>query len=33
MSFLEGKEDVTADWREKFLNTYKVSHSKKPPAS
>lgn len=24
MSFLEGKEDVTADWREKFLNTYKT---------
>lgn len=24
LSFLEGKEDITADWREKFLNTYKV---------
>ncbi|XP_056892793.1 mpv17-like protein [Takifugu flavidus] len=24
LSFLEGKEDVTADWRKKFLNTYKT---------
>lgn len=31
MSFLEGKEDITEDWREKFLNTYKVSCSKMPP--
>ncbi|TKS69155.1 Mpv17-like protein [Collichthys lucidus] len=23
VSFLEGKEDITEDWREKFLNTYK----------
>lgn len=29
MSFLEGKEDITADWREKFLNTYKVSCGKR----
>lgn len=26
VSFLEGKEDILEDWREKFLNTYKVSH-------
>lgn len=25
VSFLEGKEDILEDWREKFLNTYKVS--------
>ncbi|XP_035253203.1 mpv17-like protein [Anguilla rostrata] len=24
VSFLEGKEDVLADWRDKFLNTYKT---------
>lgn len=24
VSFLEGKEDITQDWREKFLNTYKT---------
>ncbi|CAL1602001.1 unnamed protein product [Knipowitschia caucasica] len=24
LSFLEGKEDITQDWREKFLNTYKT---------
>ncbi|XP_066546010.1 LOW QUALITY PROTEIN: mpv17-like protein [Amia ocellicauda] len=24
MSFLEGKEDILQDWREKFLNTYKT---------
>lgn len=24
VSFLEGKEDIFADWREKFFNTYKV---------
>ncbi|XP_068178830.1 mpv17-like protein [Antennarius striatus] len=24
VSFLEGKEDITEDWREKFLNTYKT---------
>lgn len=33
MSLLEGKEDITADWREKFLNTYKVSCSKSHYAS
>lgn len=24
VSFLEGKDDIFEDWREKFLNTYKV---------
>ncbi|RVE75690.1 hypothetical protein OJAV_G00001450 [Oryzias javanicus] len=24
VSFLEGKDDILADWREKFLNTYKT---------
>ncbi|XP_072319969.1 mpv17-like protein [Eucyclogobius newberryi] len=24
VSFLEGKEDITKDWREKFFNTYKT---------
>ncbi|XP_026063571.1 mpv17-like protein [Carassius auratus] len=24
VSFLEGKEDIFADWREKFFNTYKT---------
>lgn len=24
VSFLEGKEDITQDWREKFLNTYRT---------
>ena len=24
MSILEGKPDIFEDWREKFLNTYKV---------
>ncbi|XP_070710426.1 uncharacterized protein [Pempheris klunzingeri] len=24
VSFLEGKEDITEDWRDKFLNTYKT---------
>ncbi|XP_068607055.1 mpv17-like protein [Brachionichthys hirsutus] len=24
VSFLEGKDDITEDWREKFLNTYKT---------
>uniref|UniRef100_A0AAY3ZY67 Uncharacterized protein n=1 Tax=Denticeps clupeoides TaxID=299321 RepID=A0AAY3ZY67_9TELE len=24
ISFLEGKDDITQDWREKFLNTYKT---------
>lgn len=24
VSFLEGKEDITKDWREKFLNTYRT---------
>uniref|UniRef100_A0A3Q1CMY9 Mpv17-like protein n=1 Tax=Amphiprion ocellaris TaxID=80972 RepID=A0A3Q1CMY9_AMPOC len=24
VSFLEGKEDIMEDWREKFLNTYKT---------
>lgn len=28
VSFLEGKEDITEDWREKFLNTYKVRWSR-----
>lgn len=24
VSFLEGKEDILEDWREKFFNTWKV---------
>uniref|UniRef100_A0A672QCF7 Si:dkeyp-72e1.7 n=1 Tax=Sinocyclocheilus grahami TaxID=75366 RepID=A0A672QCF7_SINGR len=27
VSFLEGKEDIFADWREKFFNTYKTRNS------
>uniref|UniRef100_A0A3B3TWD4 MPV17 mitochondrial inner membrane protein like n=1 Tax=Poecilia latipinna TaxID=48699 RepID=A0A3B3TWD4_9TELE len=29
VSFLEGKEDILEDWREKFLNTYKVGRLSK----
>uniref|UniRef100_G3Q621 MPV17 mitochondrial inner membrane protein like n=1 Tax=Gasterosteus aculeatus aculeatus TaxID=481459 RepID=G3Q621_GASAC len=31
VSFLEGKEDIFEDWREKFLNTYKVSGGRDQP--
>lgn len=27
VSFLEGKDDIFEDWREKFFNTYKVGLS------
>lgn len=30
VSFLEGKEDVLEDWREKFFNTWKVRKAPAP---
>lgn len=32
VSFLEGKEDIFEDWREKFFNTWKVRKEGKSPS-